>query len=132
MKSLFRTPRQALLGRVKIPCASFHMLLPSASGEAFAKKQQEVVVLSKAQAHTFKKVTIYSWAADRLKEVGEEIVDVPEEEIVEITEELLNNPAPKVCNLADEIFQLDFLEVNQLTNLIQVSEVACNGSERAV
>ena len=61
-----------------------------------------------------------SWAADKLRELGEKVEAEPELPLIEATEELLSKPSPRVLKLLDEILSLNMLEVNQLVSGIQV------------
>jgi hypothetical protein len=67
-----------------------------------------------------KKVHRYSWAAERLLELGEEVIEPVDQELVELTEEKLANPSEKVKKMAQDVLDLDILEINQLMTLIQV------------
>lgn len=89
---------------------------------ALSRSQSQLSPAMYTTVHSMstKKVHRYSWAADRLEQLGEQIIEPEKRDLVEVTDELLHNPPDNIKKMGEEIIDLNLLEINQLINLIQV------------
>lgn len=66
------------------------------------------------------RVTLNSWSADRLKELGEKIEEGEVLPHTHLTKELLHNPSPKVLRIGNELLACNMIESVQFMHIIQV------------
>ncbi|RYG98250.1 hypothetical protein EON65_51675 [archaeon] len=106
------------IGRDLRKCA----VAPSGGVGALARPQSRLSPAMYTAVHSMstKKVHRYSWAADRLEQLGEQLIEPEKRELIEVTDEMLHNPPDKIKKMGEEIIDLNLLEINQLINLIQV------------
>ncbi|KAJ1413454.1 hypothetical protein B484DRAFT_455058 [Ochromonadaceae sp. CCMP2298] len=110
--------RASKLAAGSAPCATrTYLAVPTSS---FRTAQPPI----QSSFRAFSSVTEDSWAAERLGVVGEKVAPgtgMPRE----VPEGLVNEPTAKTTKLAQDILELNMLEVNQLMRVIQVSSLHC-------
>jgi len=74
----------------------------------------------KSTTHLQTRVTLNSWSADRLKELGEKIEEGEVLPHTHLTKELLYNPSPKVLRIGNELLACNMIESVQFMSVIQV------------
>mmetsp|Transcript_377 Transcript_377/g.765 ORF Transcript_377/g.765 Transcript_377/m.765 type:complete len:230 (-) Transcript_377:78-767(-) len=104
--------RASKLAAGSAPCATrTYLAVPTSS---FRTAQPPI----QSSFRAFSSVTEDSWAAERLGVVGEKVAPgtgMPRE----VPEGLVNEPTAKTTKLAQDILELNMLEVNQLMRVIQ-------------
>eukprot|EP00598_Pedospumella_elongata_P003479 CAMPEP_0184986028 /NCGR_PEP_ID=MMETSP1098-20130426/15314_1 /TAXON_ID=89044 /ORGANISM="Spumella elongata, Strain CCAP 955/1" /LENGTH=182 /DNA_ID=CAMNT_0027510181 /DNA_START=52 /DNA_END=597 /DNA_ORIENTATION=+ len=73
----------------------------------------------KSTTHLQTRVTLNSWSADRLKELGEKIEEGEVLPHTHLTKELLYNPSPKVLRIGNELLACNMIESVQFMSVIQ-------------
>lgn len=66
------------------------------------------------------RVTLNSWSAGRLQELGEKLEEGEIKEHTKLTQELLHNPSPKVLRIANELLACNMIESVQFMSVVQV------------
>ena len=78
---------------------------------------------SSAQVQT--RVTLNSWSATRLQELGEKLEEGASQEHMRVTNEMLHNPSAKVLRIANELLACNMIESVQVMSVIQVLSSTC-------